>query len=129
PFKARGEPEVPLLPDVEPVIALPGRLLEPEEERRRLAHELELVELVELQTKRAGRDRSGERAEPRPRLDDQGADPGARRVQRGRGADDAAPDDHEIRGRWRLGQVPDHRPIEDNTSPAARSPDPMAPSR
>jgi hypothetical protein len=73
-------------------------LLQVIEECHALAHQLDLLGVVELQAKRARGDRRGERCECWAFLEDDGPESGALGEKRGGAADDAAADDDEVGG-------------------------------
>jgi hypothetical protein len=73
-------------------------LLQVVEECDALADQLDLLDVVELQPKRAGCDRCGERRESRTFLEDDRLESGALREQGGGATDDAAADDDEVGG-------------------------------
>jgi hypothetical protein len=68
------------------------------EECHALAHQLDLLGVVELQPKRARGDRRGECRQRRTFLEDDGPKSGALGEKRGGAADDAAADDDEVGG-------------------------------
>jgi hypothetical protein len=73
-------------------------LLQVIEECHALAHQLDLLGVVELQPKRARGDRRGERCQRRAFLENDRLESGALGEKRGRAADDAAADDDEVGG-------------------------------
>jgi len=73
-------------------------LMQVVEKRHALAHQLDLLGVVELQTKRARGDRGGECGQRRAFLEDDGPKSGALGEKRGRAANDAAADDDEVGG-------------------------------
>ena len=73
-------------------------LMQVVEECHALAHQLDLLDVVELQAKRARGDRRGEGRQCWAFLENDGPKSGALGEKRGRAADDAAADDDEIGG-------------------------------
>jgi hypothetical protein len=68
------------------------------EECHALAHQLDLLDVVELKAKRAGCDRGGERRKGGSFLEDDRLESGALREKGGSATDDAAADDDEVGG-------------------------------
>jgi hypothetical protein len=68
------------------------------EECHAFAHQLDLLDVVELQAKRARGDRRGECCQCWAFLEDDGPKAGALGEKRRRAADDAAADDDEVGG-------------------------------
>jgi hypothetical protein len=73
-------------------------LLQLVEEGHALAHQLDLLDVVELQAKGAGGDRGGERRQRRTFLEDDSPQAGALGEKGSGAADDAAADDDEVGG-------------------------------
>jgi len=73
-------------------------LMQVVEECHALTHQLDLLDVVELQAKRARGDRRGECRQCWASLEDDRPKSGALGEKRGRAADDAAADDDEIGG-------------------------------
>jgi hypothetical protein len=73
-------------------------LLQVIEECHALAHQLDLLDVVELQPKRARGDRRRERRQRRAFLEDDRPESGALSEKRGGATDDAAADDDEVGG-------------------------------
>jgi hypothetical protein len=89
----QGGEQVPLVPK-----AQPGPLVHLVEESHALSNQLDLLGVVELQAKGAGRYRGGQRGEGGALLQHERLEAGAFREQGGGASDDASTDDDEIGG-------------------------------